>query len=181
LTFQAETRETRIASRIIYEGKIVNLRVDQVRLPNGREASREVVEHAPAVAVVALDRDQNVLLVRQYRYPVQKEVLEIPAGLVEAGEEPLAAAQRELAEETGRRARHWQLLFSIYSSPGFTDEQLHLFLAQDLEPAGGQHLDEDEFIKVAKVPLAQIPEMIRRGEICDAKSVAGLLGIRLSV
>ena len=174
--------EIRVASRLIYAGKILNLRVDRVRLSNGREATREVAEHAPAVAVVALSREQNVLLVKQYRYPVQRELLEIPAGRLEAGEEPLTAAQRELAEETGRRARRWQPLFGIYSSPGFTNEQLHLFLAQDLEPAaGGQNLDEDELIRVVEVPLAQIPEMIRRGEIGDAKSVAGLLGVRLYV
>ncbi len=172
--------EMQIASRVVYQGRILNLRVDQVRLPNDQETFREVVEHAQAVAVVAVDEDRNIFLVRQYRYPVGKELLELPAGILEAKEEPLSGAQRELAEETGIMAGSWQYLFSIYSTPGFTDEQIHLFLARELHFTG-QSLDEDEFIKVTKVPLEQVPEMIRRGEICDAKSIAGLLGAALYI
>lgn len=172
--------EKTIFSNLAYKGRILNLRVDRVKLPDGREAVREVVEHAGAVAVVALDGEDHVYLVRQYRYPVQKELLEIPAGILKEGETPLAGARRELAEETGIRALCWEYLFSIYSSPGFTDEQLHLFVARDLQ-FFGQELDEDEFIKVVKVPFGEIPEMIKRGEIADAKSVAGLLAAGLWV
>lgn len=172
--------EKRLDSRVIYQGKILNLRVDRVKLPNNQEACREVVEHAQAVAIVAMDGHKNVFLVRQYRYPVKKELLELPAGILEAGEEPLCGAQRELAEETGIKALCWQYLFSILSTPGFTDEQIHLFLARELQFTV-QDPDEDEFIKVVRVPFGQIPEMIRRGEICDAKSVAGLLGAGLYI
>ncbi|MGB9846136.1 MAG: NUDIX hydrolase [Desulfotomaculales bacterium] len=143
-------------------------------LPDGREATREVVEHAGAVAVVALDKEGNVYLVRQYRYPVQSELLEIPAGILKPGEAPLAGAQRELAEETGITAASWCFLFSLYSSPGFSDELLSIFLARDLQFAA-QQPDEDEFIKVAKVPLREVPGMIAKGAIRDAKSIAGLL------
>jgi ADP-ribose pyrophosphatase len=174
----SQQKEKAISSRQIYKGKIINLRLDEVKLPNNQKTSREVVEHAQSVAIVALDERKNVFLVRQYRYPGQKELLEIPAGILGEGEEPVQGAQRELAEETGIKARRWQYLFSIYSSPGFTDEQIHLFYARDLQFAG-QCLDEDEFIKVIKVPLEQIPQMIKQGEICDAKTIAGLLGAQL--
>jgi len=149
-------------------------------LPNSQKASREVVEHAQGVAVTALDENKNVFLVRQYRYPAAKEILEIPAGLLKEGEEPFAGAQRELKEETGIEAREWQYLFSVYASPGFTDELIHLFMAQNIQ-VSAQELDEDEFIKVIKIPLGEVVDAIKRGEICDAKSIACLLGVKLYI
>jgi ADP-ribose pyrophosphatase len=172
--------EKKISSNLVYEGKILKLKVDQVMLPNSQKASREVVEHAQGVAVAALDEDRNVFLVSQYRYPAAKEILEIPAGLLEEGEEPLAGAQRELREETGIEARDWLYLFSIYSSPGFTDELIHLFMARNIH-FSAQELDEDEFIKIIKIPLDHAVEAIKKGEICDAKSVACLLGVKLYI
>ncbi len=160
---------------MVYRGKIINLKVDRVELAGGGAAVREVVEHAGAVAVVAVDSAENVLLVRQYRYPTGKELLEVPAGMVEQGEDPLSSAKRELAEETGARASSWQYLFGFYSSPGFCDEYLRVYLARELEFAS-QNLDEDESIELVKIPLGRVPEEIERGAIQDAKSIAGLLG-----
>ncbi|MDQ0287711.1 ADP-ribose pyrophosphatase [Desulfofundulus luciae] len=166
--------EKKLDSRVVYRGKILNLRVDTVLLPDGRTGTREVVEYAGAVAIVALNEKKEVFLVRQYRYPVGKELLEIPAGKIENGEEPLQCAQRELAEETGLRAKRWQPLCSFYSTPGFTSEKMHLFLARDLSQEG-RHPDEDEFVQVVKVSLDEALAMLWRGEICDAKSTVGLL------
>jgi len=172
--------EKTISSKLIYQGRILKLKVDQVMLPNAQKASREVIEHAQGVAVTALDEDKNVFLVRQYRYPTAKEILEIPAGILKEGEEPLAGAQRELREETGVEAREWQYLFSVYASPGFTDELIHLFMARNIR-ISAQELDADEFIKVIKIPLDQVEKAIKRGEICDAKSIACLLGVKLYI
>ncbi|WP_027719469.1 NUDIX hydrolase [Desulfovirgula thermocuniculi] len=170
----AELGEKTLHSQVIYRGKILNLRVDRVLLPNGTEGLREVVEHAGAVAVVALTEEGEVVMVRQYRYAVGRHLLEIPAGKLEEGEDPLQCAKRELAEETGYTARRWEPLLSFYSTPGFSSEKMHLFLARGLE-RGGQAPDEDEFLQVVKVPLAEALGMLWRGEICDAKSAAGLL------
>ncbi|OAT81741.1 NUDIX domain-containing protein [Desulfotomaculum copahuensis] len=166
--------EKTLSSQLVYRGKVLNLRLDTVLLPNGCTGMREVVEYAGAVAVVALGGNGGVYLVRQYRYPVKRELLEIPAGKIEPAEEPLACARRELSEETGLVAARWQQLCSFYSTPGFTNEEMHLFLARDLEQAA-QHPDPDEFVQVVEVPLPEALAMISRGEICDAKSVAGLL------
>ncbi|MGI9861217.1 NUDIX hydrolase [Moorella naiadis] len=166
--------ETRLTSERIYEGRILNLRRDKVRLPNGREASREVVEHPGAVAIIALDAEKNVYLVRQYRYPINRATLEIPAGKLDAGEEPLACAQRELAEEVGLAAAEWQPLLTFYSTPGFSNEIMHLFLATGLRPHR-EKADDDEFIEIVRVPLAEAVTMALGGELQDAKSIAGIL------
>ena len=161
-------------SRLIYQGRIVNLREDTVELSNGRAATREVVEHRPAVVMVALDDRDNVILVRQYRKAVEAELLEAPAGGLNEGEPPEQGAQRELEEETGFRARRMQPMGGFYSAPGFCTEYLHVFLCTDLRRVGA-HPEEDEEITVEPTPVARIPELIRTGRIRDAKSVAGLL------
>jgi len=166
--------ETRIASERIYEGRILNLRRDRVRLPNGREAGREVVEHSGAVAIIALDDDQHIYLVRQYRYPINQVTLEIPAGKLDAGEEPAACARRELAEEVGLAAARWQPLLTFYSTPGFSDEIMHLFLATGLQPHR-EKADDDEFIEIVRIPLTEAATMALRGGIQDAKSIAGIM------
>jgi ADP-ribose pyrophosphatase len=153
---------------------VVKLRVDTVKLASGRETKREIVEHSDCVAIVVTDGDNNVLLVKQFRKPAEKELLEIPAGGIEAGEDPLTTVQRELSEETGYRAKKVTRLGGFYSAPGYCTEYLHLFLATELAP--NQLIAEDtEEIEVVRVALSQIPELIASGAICDAKSIAGLL------
>ncbi len=167
--------EEQIASREIYDGRIIKVRVDDILLTeSGRQSVREVVEHAPAVVIVPVDSDGNVLLVRQYRYAAKQTLLEAPAGIVEHGEDPDACAQRELAEEIGFASRNLRALGGFWASPGFCDEFLYAYLAKDLVPHKLQ-ADGDENIEVEKVPLARIPQLIRLGEIQDAKSVAALL------
>ncbi|NLB18097.1 MAG: NUDIX hydrolase, partial [Syntrophomonadaceae bacterium] len=129
-------------SEMIFAGRMIKLRSDTVVLPNGKEATRECIEHPGAVAIVALDEQERVCMVRQYRYPVGQELLEIPAGKLSPGENPLDCARRELLEETGISAGHWEKLFSYYSTPGFCDEMLHMYLARDLS-MGESQPDED--------------------------------------
>ncbi|MFZ5648228.1 MAG: NUDIX domain-containing protein [Bacillota bacterium] len=169
--------EKTVSKEMVYKGRILNLRVDDVELPNGKTVKREVVEHGGAVAVVPLDEKNNLLMVRQYRYPVGKVLLEVPAGMIEEMEEPHVCAARELAEETGCEARELKLLFSFYSTPGFTTEKLHIFLARGLKCLEN-HPDEDEFIEVSRVPLEKALDMIDRGEICDAKTIIGILAAK---
>lgn len=167
--------EEQIASREIYDGRIIKVRVDDILLTeSGRQSVREVVEHAPAVVIVPIDADGNVLLVRQYRYAAKQTLLEAPAGIVEHGEDPDACAQRELAEEIGFASRNLRALGGFWASPGFCDEFLYAYLAKDLVPHKLQ-ADDDENIEVEKIPLERIPQLIRLGEIQDAKSVAALL------
>ncbi len=169
-----ELKERQLNSKLIYKGKILNLRRDRVCLPDGREAFREIVEHPGAVAVVALDEEKSVYLVRQYRYPVEKVLLEVPAGKLDPGEEPLDCARRELAEEVGLSASRWQLLTTFYTTPGFSNEQMFLYLATGLEMISAE-ADADEFLEVVKMPLAEAVSQALNGTIQDAKSIAGLL------
>jgi len=166
-------KETLISTERIYDGKIVNLRRDMVRLPNGKEASREVVEHPGAVAVVPVLPDGRVLLVRQFRHPVSRILLEIPAGKLDAGEDPDACALRELEEETGYRAGTMERRASILTGPGFTNEIIHMYIAGDLVKTA-VNPDEDEFLEVGAYETQDVRRMIREGLICDAKTITGL-------
>lgn len=157
----------------IFEGSVIQVYLDKVRLPDGKVAERELVRHWGAVAMVALDDDGEVYLVRQYRHPVGKELVEIPAGKLREGEDPLSCAKRELMEEVGRSAGRWTKLAEFYTSPGFSDEVLHLYLARDLEE-GVPQPDEGEFIEIVHFPLGEALKMVYSGEIEDAKTVAGL-------
>ena len=158
----------------IYEGKVVNLRIDSFRLADGREARMEVVEHAEVVHVLPVDEDGKLLLVRQYRAAAGKELLETPAGGIEPGEDPKEAAQRELREETGYRAENFRLLSSVYSSPGFCTELNHLFVATGLsyDPLDP---DADEDISLVPVSLAEAEGLLASRGIGDAKSAATIL------
>jgi ADP-ribose pyrophosphatase len=147
--------------------------VDKVSLPNGEQSTREVVEHAGAVAVVALDNDNNIIMVRQYRKPVEMVLMEIPAGTMEEDEDPLLCAQRELREETGFSAEKWDKILSYFSAPGFTDEFLHLYLATGLT-RGETDLDEDEFVETVHLPLTEAYRSIFAGHIADGKSIIGI-------
>jgi len=169
MDFTEKTLET----QKIFSGRIIDVRVDTVSLPDGRKTTREVVEHSGAVAIVAVDDDNNIILVRQYRKPVEGVLLEIPAGTMEKDEEPLECAKRELREETGFTAQHWEKILSYYSAPGFTDEYLHLYMAESL--TGGEiELDHDEFVETIRVPLQEAHQLIFQGKIVDGKSIIGI-------
>ena len=166
--------EKTLSSQLIYEGRAVKLRVDTVQMADGRQTTREIVEHSDCIAVVAIDADNNALLVKQFRKPVEKELLEIPAGGINPGEEPETAVRRELREETGYLPQRVERLGGFYSAPGYCSEYLHLYLATDLIPSQ-LHAEDTEEISLVRVPLAQILGLIISGSICDAKSIAGLL------
>ncbi len=174
-----ELTETTVSSQTIFQGHIVKLTVDQVRLPDGKEAQREVVFHPGGVAVLALDEDNRVALVRQYRYPIRKLLLELPAGKLDHGQEdPIEGARRELAEETGLEAAEWTYLGHILASPGFCTEDLHMYLARNLTRRE-QHLDEDEFLDVVTMPFDQLVGQVMDGTITDAKTVAATLKVKV--
>ena len=166
----------RIGGEVVWEGKIATVRVDRFRYDDGKEAEREIVEHPGAAGVVAHD-GERVYLVRQPREAVDDPgLLELPAGkLDEEGESPLDTAQRELAEEIGKGARTWQHLTSFYTSPGFTNEECHLFMATDLYDESSEG-DEDERIEIVEVPLSRLDQTIR--DCRDSKTLIGLLWLR---
>jgi ADP-ribose pyrophosphatase len=166
--------EETLSSRMVYEGRAVKLRVDTVRMPGGRETTREIVEHSECVAIIAVDDEDNILLVSQFRKPVEKELLEIPAGGIDPGEAPEDSVRREMREETGFLPKKVEKLGGFYSSPGFCTEYLYLYLATELVSSPLQ-AEDSENISLVRVPLAQIPDLIASGSICDAKSIAGLL------
>jgi ADP-ribose pyrophosphatase len=157
----------------IYKGRIVDLRLEEVTLPNGVTITLEVIRHPGAAAVVAVDGHDNVTLVHQFRHAAGGFLWEIPAGTLEPGEPPATCAHRELREEAGLVAAELVLLGSFLTVPGFCDERIHVFLARQLAPAP-QQLDHDEVLTVSQVPLARALEMIRGGVIQDAKTIAGL-------
>ena len=167
------------SSQTIFEGHIVKLTVDQVRLPDGNPAQREVVYHPGGVAVLALDGEDRVYLVRQYRYPIRQLLLELPAGKLDHGQEdPIEGARRELAEETGLEAGEWTYLGHILASPGFCTEDLHMYLARELTRKE-QHLDEDEFLDVVTMPFGELVGQVMDGAITDAKTVAATLKVKV--
>ena len=165
--------EKTISSQLIYEGRAVKLRVDTVQTAGGRKTTREIVEHSDCVAIIAIDADDNLLLVKQYRKAVGKELLEIPAGGIDPGEDPVTTVRRELREEAGYLPRKVERLIGFYSAPGYCTEYLHLYLATDLIPSQ-LHAEDTANISLVRVPVGQISNLIASGSICDAKSLAGL-------
>jgi ADP-ribose pyrophosphatase len=169
--------EKLVRRRYAFRGRAVRMRVDTVRLPSGGEATREYMDHPGAVAVVpVLDgpaSDPRILLVRQYRHPVGETTLELPAGKLDPGENPLACVKRELEEETGYKARRFQRLWSFWPTPAFANEVIHLYAARDLR-RGRFRPDEDEFLEPAAFRLSQVLKKIERGLIKDSKTLVGL-------
>lgn len=169
-----------LASRRIYTGKVINLDVDQVRFPDGSTGQLDIIRHPGAAAVVPVasdlgSADPTILMLRQYRYATGGELWEIPAGrLAHPGEPPEACARRELEEEAGVTAGALQRLTTVWTTPGFTDEAIHLFVASDLT-ATAHAREADEFIDVVPRALSEVLEMIGRGDVCDAKTVVGIL------
>jgi ADP-ribose pyrophosphatase len=176
--------ETTVERRVLHRGRFVTFRIDTIRDAAGRPGIREVVEHPGAVAVLPILGD-DVLLVRQFRTPIGRVLLELPAGTLDrlpdgSVEDPEEAAPRELAEETGYRAAEWRLLGRFWSAPGFTDELMHLYLARDLTPlVDYRGPDEDEHLEVVRLPWREAVEMARLGRIEDAKTLVGLLHLSL--
>ena len=169
-----DLNERRVRSETVFDGRIIKVKLDQAELPNGEPASREVVEHPGGVCVLALDEDNTVTLVRQFRYPIQQLLLELPAGKLEYGEDHYAAAVRELSEETGLEAAEWTYLGYMLSSPGFCTEKIHMYLARGLTRRK-QHLDEDEFLDVLTMPFETLVKQVMDNTITDGKTAAATL------
>lgn len=172
---EPELRETQLSSREIFDGRILHVFEDTVRLPNGAAASREYLRHIGAVCVIPVLEDGSVLVERQYRYPVAQVLTEIPAGKLDTKDEDhLLAAQRELREETGATAERWTSLGLFYPACAYSDEVIEMYLAQGLH-FGERHLDADEFLNVARVPLTELVEAVMAGRIPDAKTQIAIL------
>lgn len=167
-----EPGEKTLEAKTLYKGRILDLQLHRVSLPNGRETLREVVRHRPAVGIAAL-RDGKIFFVRQFRYPLGEFTLEIPAGIVEEGETPAEAAAREIQEEIGYKALNLEEIGRIYPSPGYCDEEVFLFMARDLTPSR-LSADDDEFIDVEKHTLSEALDMLRAGTIIDGKTALTL-------
>lgn len=167
------TRVHTVGTKRVWEGSVINLRVDSLKSPAGDETIREVIEHNGGVVIASQTASGDVLLVKQYRYSIDMEILELPAGRIDKDEDPFPAACRELREETGYEAQNWKELSRMYSAPGFCDEVLYLYHATDLVFKGKQ-LDFDEETEVVELSLSEAWLMIRDGRIRDAKTIAGL-------
>ncbi len=171
----------RLATRRVYTGRVLNLDMDTVRFPNGQSGELEMIRHPGAAAVVPVlspdeAEDPQLLLIRQYRYAASGHIWEVPAGRLEDGEDPEACARRELLEETGATAGRWARLTTVYTTPGFTDERIHLFVARDLVVnQQATRREADEFMDVKALPVSETLTMIQRGEIIDAKTIVAVL------
>ena len=173
-----ELTEKRLSGETVFDGKIMHVRRDTVLLSDGSQAFREVVDHSGGVCVLALDDEGRALLVSQFRYPHERVLREIPAGKLEKGEDPAAAARRELREETGAVAAKWESLGEIYPTPAYCGEIIRMYLARELS-FGETALDEGEFLEVERIDFNTLVEQVLAGEIRDAKTVAAVLKARL--
>lgn len=166
--------EKTLSTEKIYDGKIIHVRRDSVLLPDGRQSMREVVDHSGGVCVAALNEKDELLMVRQFRYPYLEQVIEIPAGKIEPGEDPLQCGKRELYEETGASADHFEPLGSVYPSPGYCGEIIYIIAAEGLK-VGENHPDDGEFLESFYMPLKEAVELVLSGEIKDAKTQIAIL------
>jgi len=165
--------EETVSSKLLHQGKNFSFKTDVVRLPSGKETVRDVVDHPGAVAIVAVD-DGEMVLIRQYRYSTRSEILEIPAGTLEAGEDPYACAVRELREETGYAAKDWSKLLSAYVAPSYSNEVIHIYVAEGLTEVGSD-IEEDESIRVERLSFNEVSDLIESNEIRDSKTITGVL------
>lgn len=166
--------EKTLSSECVYDGKIMKVCRDDVEIATGKKSFREIVHHSGGVVIAALKDENTILAVKQFRYPLKQTIVELPAGKLEIGENPDLAAARELEEETGYKAKNWKSLGFIYTSPGYSDEKLYLYLATDLEFVG-EHPDDGEILKVYEFPLDNFIEDVKNGKISDAKTVCAIM------
>lgn len=169
-----ELKEETVSQETVYQGIIVNVRRDKARLIDGKIKNREVVEHPGGVAIFAVDDQKRVVMVKQYRYPMGEVVLELPAGKLEPGEDPRDSGLRELEEETGLQPGTFRSMGYSYSSPGILAEKINLYFAKDLRQ-GKAHPDEGEYLQIEWIPYETLLDMVKRGEISDGKTLAGIL------
>lgn len=169
--------EKTISSDRVYTGKTISLRVDTVEIPNRGYKKREIVEHNGAVGIIAITPENKVVLVKQYRKAIEKELWEIPAGKIEPGENPKESAMRELKEETGYSAQSMKLLHKFYTSAGFSNQKIYIYLAENLT-SGSQDFDDDEFIETKEFSLNEVYDMIYNNDIEDGKTSIGMLLIK---
>lgn len=170
--------EKKVSSEYIFDGKLLQVYRDTISLPNGNEATREYIKHQGAVAVVPVTDDNEIIAVRQYRYPIGRVTIEIPAGKLDKGEEPLTAAKRELSEETGVESADIEYIGGLYPSVAYTDEIIHMYVAKNLK-YGEMHTDEDEFLDVVKIKIDDFVDMVLKGEIMDSKTQAAVLKVAM--
>ena len=173
MVMKMDMREKKISGEIIYNGKIIRLEKDKVLCPNGKESYREVVRHNGGAAILCVTKNEEVLLIKQYRYPYDTVLYEIPAGKLELNEEPYAAALREFEEETGNKTDKLDFLGKIYPTCGYVSEILYLYLATDFEQSK-TNFDDDELIETEFIPISKVKEMILSGEIVDAKTICAI-------
>lgn len=177
-----EFGETKIQSETIYDGKILKLNKDFVKLENNSKTYREIIHHPGACGVVAIDQNKDILMVCQFRYAINQQILEIPAGKLDVfGESPLLAAKRELLEETGFEAKSWLELGVIYPSPGYCDEKIYLYVATKIKKVSELNLDKDEFLTPQKYNLDYIVKKIKCGEITDSKTICAILKAKMLI
>ena len=170
----SDMRETQLTSQTVFQGKLLHVKSDTVRLCNGHESTREYIVHPGAAMIIAMPDENTIVLERQYRYPLDRYFIELPAGKIDPGEDPLAAAKRELREECGYIADEWRHLTTLHPGIGYSNEHIELYFARGLTQVG-HRLDEDEFLEVLHVPVAEALTWIRDGRITEAKAVTGLL------
>lgn len=171
--YSMDYEEKTMKTEKIYEGKMINLRIDTVELPDKKYSKREIIEHPGAVGILPITDDGSMILVRQFRKAVEKNLLEIPAGKIEIYEEPKETALRELSEETGYTPQKMEYLFEFYTSPGFSDEKIYLFLATDLLK-GEANPENDEYIEIEKIKIEDLVDMVKKGKINDSKTIIGI-------
>jgi ADP-ribose pyrophosphatase len=176
----SKLEEKTIKSEEIFSGKIVSLHLQEVELPNGKTSKREIIKHPGAVAIIAVTNENKIIMVEQYRKALERTIVEIPAGKLEKGEEPASCARRELEEETGYECESLELVTSFYTSPGFADEIVHVFLAKGLTvKENSAALDEDEFVNLEELTLEEALQYIKDQKIYDAKTIYAVQYLQL--